>query len=429
MRCSPRPRGRTLELGAGTGLNLAHYTGRGHRARPHRARPAHGQAPARAARRAAAGSRHGRGDRGAGRGPALRRRQLRHRGRDAGPLHGRRSRRAPSPRSSGCWRRRAAALPRARAEQPSSGAGRWQDRLERPWGWIAGGCHPNRATDETLAEAGFWIERLEHAEMPGHGAAAGEAGHPRLGQRRLSRFGRRSLAGTSEPMGDGPAFQGLELPLVASSASRCRSRVRLRDSKDPVSGMALGALAVDCPAGAGQPGCAPTCRSSGPARPDDRHHVLDRRRSSAVEDPSADRRHRAPRSDGGLRVRSPSPPRRHVARPLGVDTGLGGTGRRELRKLILSVAGAGAQRASRPAARSATRTCCRRPRTRCARSQPTEVILVTRDLDEEAATRRSWPRSMRRRLRRPLTHVRAGRSGRPGPPRPALAREPPAGTV
>jgi ubiquinone/menaquinone biosynthesis C-methylase UbiE len=38
---------------------------------------------------------------------------------------------------------------------------RWQDWLERPWGFFAGGCHPNRPTDQTLAESGFWIERLD----------------------------------------------------------------------------------------------------------------------------------------------------------------------------------------------------------------------------------------------------------------------------
>ena len=37
----------------------------------------------------------------------------------------------------------------------------WQDRLERPWGWIAGGCHPNRPTGHLLADAGFWIEQLD----------------------------------------------------------------------------------------------------------------------------------------------------------------------------------------------------------------------------------------------------------------------------
>jgi ubiquinone/menaquinone biosynthesis C-methylase UbiE len=35
-------------------------------------------------------------------------------------------------------------LEHVRAE--NSGTARWQDRLERPWGWIGRGCHPNRDT-------------------------------------------------------------------------------------------------------------------------------------------------------------------------------------------------------------------------------------------------------------------------------------------
>jgi ubiquinone/menaquinone biosynthesis C-methylase UbiE len=42
----------------------------------------------------------------------------------------------------------------------------WQDRLERPWGWVAGGCHPNRPTGDVLADAGFWIEQLDRERMP-----------------------------------------------------------------------------------------------------------------------------------------------------------------------------------------------------------------------------------------------------------------------
>lgn len=42
----------------------------------------------------------------------------------------------------------------------------WQDRLDRPWGAIAGGCHPNRPTAERLAEAGFRIDSMERTEMP-----------------------------------------------------------------------------------------------------------------------------------------------------------------------------------------------------------------------------------------------------------------------
>jgi ubiquinone/menaquinone biosynthesis C-methylase UbiE len=46
------------------------------------------------------------------------------------------------------------------------GLGRWQDRLQRPWGVIAGGCHPNRPTDQALADAGFWIDSLERGKLP-----------------------------------------------------------------------------------------------------------------------------------------------------------------------------------------------------------------------------------------------------------------------
>ncbi len=43
---------------------------------------------------------------------------------------------------------------------------RWQDRLERPWGWMAAGCHPNRDTAATLKAAGFDVSGLEPAELP-----------------------------------------------------------------------------------------------------------------------------------------------------------------------------------------------------------------------------------------------------------------------
>jgi ubiquinone/menaquinone biosynthesis C-methylase UbiE len=44
---------------------------------------------------------------------------------------------------------------------------RWQDRLERPWGWCAGGCHPNRDTIATLG-AGFDVSGLQRDSFPGH---------------------------------------------------------------------------------------------------------------------------------------------------------------------------------------------------------------------------------------------------------------------
>jgi ubiquinone/menaquinone biosynthesis C-methylase UbiE len=43
---------------------------------------------------------------------------------------------------------------------------RWQDRLERPWGWCAGGCHPNRNTGRLVAEA-FGGHEPARTELPG----------------------------------------------------------------------------------------------------------------------------------------------------------------------------------------------------------------------------------------------------------------------
>jgi ubiquinone/menaquinone biosynthesis C-methylase UbiE len=50
---------------------------------------------------------------------------------------------------------------------PDPKLARWQDRLERPWGVIAGGCHPNRNTLETIESAGFEVTELERGELPG----------------------------------------------------------------------------------------------------------------------------------------------------------------------------------------------------------------------------------------------------------------------
>ncbi len=46
------------------------------------------------------------------------------------------------------------------------GLARWQDRFERPWGFFAAGCHPNRPTGQLLADAGFWIDSLEQGKLP-----------------------------------------------------------------------------------------------------------------------------------------------------------------------------------------------------------------------------------------------------------------------
>jgi hypothetical protein len=43
---------------------------------------------------------------------------------------------------------------------------RWQDRLERPWGWVGRGCHPNRDTASAVAAAGFIVLSLEEFDIP-----------------------------------------------------------------------------------------------------------------------------------------------------------------------------------------------------------------------------------------------------------------------
>lgn len=42
----------------------------------------------------------------------------------------------------------------------------WQDRVERPWGWLHGGCHPNRATLEVIERAGFRLVDLQRYGFP-----------------------------------------------------------------------------------------------------------------------------------------------------------------------------------------------------------------------------------------------------------------------
>lgn len=48
----------------------------------------------------------------------------------------------------------------------------WQDRLERPWGWFLGGCHPNRDTGRLIADA-FEVPEPHPGEMPGTDPATG----------------------------------------------------------------------------------------------------------------------------------------------------------------------------------------------------------------------------------------------------------------
>jgi ubiquinone/menaquinone biosynthesis C-methylase UbiE len=50
---------------------------------------------------------------------------------------------------------------------PDASVARWQDRLDRVWGHIAGGCHLNRSAPDLLRAAGFRIDALEAMYLPG----------------------------------------------------------------------------------------------------------------------------------------------------------------------------------------------------------------------------------------------------------------------
>jgi SAM-dependent methyltransferase len=51
-----------------------------------------------------------------------------------------------------------------RSEDP--GTARWQDRLEKPWRFLADGCHCNRDTVSLIEAAPFTLERVERGELP-----------------------------------------------------------------------------------------------------------------------------------------------------------------------------------------------------------------------------------------------------------------------
>ena len=42
---------------------------------------------------------------------------------------------------------------------------RWQDQLERPWGWLVGGCHPNRDTVAAITAAGLRLVQLDRFDL------------------------------------------------------------------------------------------------------------------------------------------------------------------------------------------------------------------------------------------------------------------------
>jgi ubiquinone/menaquinone biosynthesis C-methylase UbiE len=47
-----------------------------------------------------------------------------------------------------------------------AGSARWQDRLEKPWQFLGDGCHCNRDTAASLADAGFETGGLEPGHLP-----------------------------------------------------------------------------------------------------------------------------------------------------------------------------------------------------------------------------------------------------------------------
>jgi SAM-dependent methyltransferase len=55
-------------------------------------------------------------------------------------------------------------LEHVRASDP--GTARWQDRLERPWGWFGRGCHPNRDTVATIEASALDVADVERDRLP-----------------------------------------------------------------------------------------------------------------------------------------------------------------------------------------------------------------------------------------------------------------------
>jgi SAM-dependent methyltransferase len=51
-----------------------------------------------------------------------------------------------------------------RADDPDRA--RWQDRLEKPWRFMADGCHCNRDTEATLGASPFKVESIDHGKLP-----------------------------------------------------------------------------------------------------------------------------------------------------------------------------------------------------------------------------------------------------------------------
>lgn len=55
-------------------------------------------------------------------------------------------------------------LEHVRSNDPNAAG--WQDRLERPWGWFGRGCHPNRDTLATIEISALEVAEVERDRMP-----------------------------------------------------------------------------------------------------------------------------------------------------------------------------------------------------------------------------------------------------------------------
>jgi hypothetical protein len=55
-------------------------------------------------------------------------------------------------------------LEHVRSEDP--GFARMQDRLEKPWRFLADGCHCNRDSLTTIEGSPFTVDRIERGQMP-----------------------------------------------------------------------------------------------------------------------------------------------------------------------------------------------------------------------------------------------------------------------
>lgn len=55
-------------------------------------------------------------------------------------------------------------LEHVRAQEP--GLARWQDRLERPWRFLGDGCHCNRDTVATIEDSPLRLDRADRTQLP-----------------------------------------------------------------------------------------------------------------------------------------------------------------------------------------------------------------------------------------------------------------------